>query len=228
MTPDLIIVHPIHLDYPLWKKFITDNRDQFHKVIIIFTFMNAGLKDYRKFVIESMSKDKIIFIDNDEVKAQDDWRNVAINKALKYSNSEWIYFTEQDFIPKGNFWREVEDLMQRVEVFGYYQDTRLHPCCLFIKRELLEKTSKNFGVIKDKLDHFGKIQEDLENKDIIIGVIPSYLGEHMNGLSQNLYMLQLGQEPNYEPEKFKEYCSKCLELPTHPDFEILFKKYLGR
>lgn len=229
MKFDLLICHPIHLVYPLWMQFIHENRDKFHKVIIIFTFMNAGSKDYRKFVSESMSKDNVICVNNDEVRGQDDWRNVAINKALKYSTSDWVWFTEQDFLPKDNFWKEIEDLMKRVDVFGYYEDTRLHPCCIFIKKELLDKTSKNFGVVKDQLDHFGKFQKELEDKDIMIGIIPHYLGEHMNGLSQNLYMLQLGKEPNYEPEKFKEYLKNCLLLDNlHPDFEILFSEYLRR
>ena len=224
---DLIICHPIHLTYPLWMKFIHENRERFNKVIVIFTFMNAGSGDYRKFVTDTFSKDNIICVDNDEVEAKDDWRNIAINKALKYSNSEWVYFTEQDFTPKGNFWHEIEDLMKRVAVFGYYQDARLHPCCIFIKKELLNNTSKNFGVIRDVSDHFSRFQQELEKKDIMIGVIPSYLGEHMNALSQNMYMLQNGEEPNYQPERFKEYCKQCLLLENlHPDFRKLFSEYL--
>ena len=226
---DLIISHPIHLIFPLWMQFIHDNRERFNKVIVIFTFMNAGSGDYRKYVSDALSKDNVACIDNDEVLAKDDWRNIAINKALKYSNSEWVWFTEEDFTPMGNFWAEIEDFMKRVDVFGYYQDARLHPCCIFIKRKILEHTSKNFGVIEDEADHFSRIQRNLESKDIIIGVIPSYLGEHMNGLSQNMYMLQLGQEPNYQPERFKEYCRQCLLLDNlHPDFSKLFSEYLNK
>jgi len=40
-------------------------------------------------------------------------------------------------------------------------------------------------------------------------------------------MLQIGLEPNYQPERFKEYCKQCLLLDDlHPAFEKLFKEYL--
>lgn len=224
---DTILSWPQHLDYPLFRKYIQDNRNKFNKIIIVFTDMSVRGSDYRAYVQEVMAKDDILFINNDLVEAKDDWRNIAINKGLKFSTSEWVFFWEQDFTPKGNFWAEIADLMKRVDVFGYYQDSRLHPCCIFLKRTLLEHTSKNFGVIRDEADHFSRIQRNLESKDILIGVIPSYLGEHMNGLSQNMYMLQLGQEPNYQPERFKEYCSQCLKLDNHPDFIKLFTEYLG-
>ena len=49
MKPDLIESWPQHLDYPLHRKFIKENRDRFAKVIIVFTAMNAQ-GDYREFV----------------------------------------------------------------------------------------------------------------------------------------------------------------------------------
>ena len=227
MNIDLICCHPFHLDYPLWREFIKNNRDRFNKVIVVFTDMNVADLDYREFVQTTMKKDKITFMDCLPAEANEDWRNKAINMALTVSNAEWIWFMEEDFFPQNNFWKEVEDLMKRCDVFGYYQDARLHPCCIFIKRELLDKTSKNFGVIRDEADHFSRIQKNLESKDIMIGVIPSYLGKHMNALSQNMFMLQNGEEPNYQPEEFKEYCKQCLLLEDlHTDFLKLFREYV--
>lgn len=225
--PDLIVCWPQHLDYPLWREFIHDNRSRFYRVIVVFTNMNTD-GDYRQWIKDVMAQDDIAFMHNDSVSAEQDWRNVAVNKALSYSKSEWVFFTEQDFIPKGNFWKEVDDMAKRVEVFGYFQEGRLHPCCIFIKREMLDKTHKDFGVVKDELDHFGRLQQDLENEEIIIGMIPSYLGHHLNGLSQNMWMLQHGEEPNYQPEEFKEYCKKSLEVtvPLHPDIVNLMQPYI--
>lgn len=232
MKSDLIACWPKHIDYPLWRQFIKENRKHFDKVIVVFTDMNVANLDYRQFIQDQMNPSrldkKIIFLDCLPVEANEDWRNKAVNMALSISDNEWVYFTEQDFLPIEKFWREIDAMAKRVDVFGYYQDQRLHPCCIFIKRELLNRTSKNFGVVTDKLDHFGKLQEDLEKKDILIGVVKSYLGKHMNGLSQNLHMLQTGIEPNYNPEEFKEYCRRCLEIESlHSDFNELFNAYIS-
>ena len=229
MKADLIVCNQRHVIFPLWMEFIQDNRDRFDKVIIVFTDMKVPDLDYRNYMQDQMEKDKITFLDCLPVEGDEDWRNKAINMALTVSEAEWIYFTEQDFLPNERFWKEIDALSNRTDVFGWYQGGRLHPCCIFIKRELLNRTHKDFGVTKDVSDHFGKFQEDLDKKDIIIGVIHPTLGEHMNGLSQNMYMLQSGLEPNYQPGEFKEYCRKCLLLDNlHPDFRELFSWYLDK
>lgn len=227
MKPDILVAWPVHLDYPLFRKFIHDNRDRFSKVIVIFTQMNAG-KDYRTWLQEEFNKDGIISITNDIVEAKDDWRNLAVNRGLSYSDAEWIWFTEQDFFPQEGFWDVVETLSKSTDVLGYFQENRLHPCCIFIKRDCLGKTNHNFGVVKDKLDHFGQIQKDLDENKVPIGIISSYYGQHLNGLSQNMYLLQCGEQPNYEPEKFKEYCRKCLQidLPIQPEVKKIMEDYI--
>lgn len=222
--PDIVIAHPSHLQYPLWQKFIHENRDRFGKVIIVFTKMNADTGDYRKFVQDAMSIDTVTCLDNDEVRADQDWRDVAVNRALKYSNSEWVLFTEQDFFPLEEFWEEVERQSKENDIFGAVIQDRLHPCCIFAKREVIEKTSKNFGVVKDKLDHFGVFQQEVGS----FSAIPERYWYHMNGLSQNLYMLQKGDEPNFGINEFKEYCERCLESEyIHEDFRELFLWYLN-
>lgn len=212
---DMVCAWPSHLSYPLFSKYIHENRKQLNKVIVVFTDMHTTLPDLRQSVIESMSKDHIVFLNNDEVEAKDDWRDKAMNKALTHSKADWVWFVEQDFFPLNNFWGEVHDLMKRTEVFGVYQEGRLHPCCLFITRELLDKTSKDFAANPPHYDHFGKLQRDIENKDIITGVIFSQFGYHMNGLSQNLFLKMTGGIPNYEPEKFEEYLKKVAEYESN-------------
>lgn len=226
---DLIVTWPTHLDYPLFRQLIKKDRKQFNKVFVVFTEMNAGTADYKQYIKEAMAKDRVTFVEPEPSKAGSDWRNVAINSALPLSDSEWIYFCEQDFIPAEGFWREVHDLQTRVDVFGHYQGDRLHPCCLFIKRELLDRTKKDFGADPDNgFDHFGKLQRDLGKQNCIIGVVKSNLGHHMNGLSQNLFMLQKGEEPNYKPPEFEEYCNECLYLDMPPDLRELMEWYISK
>lgn len=230
MKPDLLCVWPIHLDYPLYRKFLHDNRERFAKVIVVFTQMNTG-KDYSEWVRQELNKDGVISIYNDEV-LSGDWRNVAVRKGLSYSDAEWVFFTEEDFIPDPNFWGEFEIAMQTksIDVIGVKQDTRLHPCCIFIKRSVLDKTSKDFSAHPPEHDHFGQIQKDLMNFDppLTAFTINPKLYTHMNGLSQNLYLLMVGEQPNYEPEKFRKYCQKCLQLdlPIQPDIKKLMEDYI--
>lgn len=232
MKIDVIFCHPIHLQYPLWQQQIRDQRKYFDKVIVSFTQMNAK-GDYRKFIRDSMGEDNIIFVDNEPAQAKEDWRNQATNKALSFSNSDWVLFSEQDFLiyNPGLFWKMIEDLAKpSCEVIGYMQDKRLHPAFLLIKRETLNKTSRNFSVIPDKEDHFAIVAKEIDKfpKALIFDTGSENLFHHMNGLSQNMYLLQSGREPNFRPTEFKKYCKECLEVkvPQHPDFIELFSKYV--
>jgi hypothetical protein len=227
IRPDLIVAWPSHLDYPLWREFIHNNRDRFAKVIVILTQMNTG-NDYRPWLQEQLNKDGIISITNDQVLASEDWRNVAVNKGLGLSDAEWVWFTEPDFFPQVGFWNVIYAFMWQYRAAGVKQDQRLHPCSLFLKRSLLNELDKNFGVTKDRLDHFGLIQEQLEEKKEYVAIIMSDYWTHLNGLSQNMFLLQIGEQPNYEPEKFKEYCQKSLQisLPIHPEIKKLMEEYI--
>lgn len=228
MKPDLIVSWPTHLDFPLFRERIHKDRNQLHRVTISFTNMQTAFPNYRPFIEKQLKDDKVIFVDPEPIISGKDWRHVAVTKALKEAAGDWVWFTEPDFTPLGDFWKEVQGLAERNEAFGYYQGDRMHPCCIFVKRELLDKTSQDFAAYPNKnYDHFGKLQHDLELRTNP-GLIHQYLGEHMNGLSQNIYLLMVGQEPNYEPERFKEYCRECLKHEMPEELTKLFKDYIRR
>lgn len=224
IKPDLIVCHPQHLDYPLFRQQIRDNRDRFKKVIVVFTNHNVG-RDYRSFVREAMKQDDIDFIDNRAVGGEQDWRNIATNLALSKSNSKWVFFTEQDFFWEDGFWDQVYLNSKSVNYMSVLVQGRVHPCCIIITRSAINKTSKDFSVTKDVSDHFGKIQRDLEGKPCFS--IPANLWLHLGGLSQNMHILMNGGTVEYMPEAFMEYVNKCLyvSVPMHEDFINLFKSY---
>lgn len=226
MKPDVIVAWPKHLDYPLWRKFIKEQRHRFDKVIIIFTDMNTD-GDYRDFVKYKMG-DGIIFKTSTPASADQDWRDKAVNMALEYSILNWVWFTEQDFIIHDNdkFWGIVNNFYQRgFKAIGYYQGgVRLHPSCLFVEWETLRQTRMDFGVVPDKHDHFYKIAQDLKNVNTGF-MVEDESFTHMNGLSQNIHMLQHGEEPNYRPAEFLKYTKDCLKEDMHPDFIKLFEDY---
>lgn len=234
MKPDVLCAWPVHTDFPMFRHQLRQQRYYFHKVIISFTKMQAE-GDYRDFIRNAMSQDRITFVDNEPAQAKEDWRDKATNNALNCSDSEWVLFTEEDFFifyPE-EFWKMISDLiLPPVEFVGYLQDVRIHPCFMLVKREAINKTTKDFGVVPDSLDHFGKFTNELKDvpKAFITETDTKFQESfhHMNGLSQNMYLLQTGQEPNYRPEEFKGYLKACLKLdiPLHSSFVEMVGKYL--
>ena len=228
IKPDLITVWPINSDYPLWREMVRANRHHFNKVIIGFMQTNDGI-DNRRFVMSAMSNDGVDFIDCFPYNSGQDWRDVITNACLRISTSNWVFFTEQDFFMREKFWNTVESVCdtENLDYIGVKQGERLHPCCLFIKKEALEKTSRDFA-IGDSYDHFGLIQKEIEANEAMGYIMPDNTYFHLNGLTHNFNLLRNGEQPNYEPEMFKEYLEKCLmcKVPLQKDFVDIAKKFV--
>lgn len=209
---DLIVAWPIGFDYPLFRQFIREDRKRFHRVIIVWTDNHNGL-DLQKNIEQVMAKDDIAFLQAPSRDGDEDWRDVAMKKALSYSQSQWVFFTEQDFFIKEGFWEFVEKARDTSDIIYVDDNFRMHPCCIFIKRAVLERTSLDFSANPQDWDHFGKIQIDIFNfQDPITGSrIPPELYHHMNGLTHNLFLTQRKQKVNYKPEEFKAYLKDCKE-----------------
>lgn len=227
--PDIIVSWPRNCDYPLWRNFIRNNRPRFNEVIVVFTETNAG-DDYRDFVRSAMQSDYVHFIDSRPILPGEDWRDVAVNEALVHSyNSEWIWFTEQDFyITDEKFWNEIYyKAMAGFDLMAIAQQGRIHPACIFIKREILDQTSKNFGANPPEWDHFGLLQKELEELQIyrvLLADEDAYGYKHFNGLSHNWHLINQGQEPNYNPGEFAEYLKQCIALPAKFEMDTRFVK----
>jgi hypothetical protein len=160
-----------------------------------------------------MLRDEVQFVFCPVLLPGDDWRNIAVNHALQYSKSEWVWFTEQDFLPKGNFWEEVGKAVSNdCKTIGILEGERLHPACLFIKREILNQTKHDFGIIPNVSDHFSRLAKDLDSLGIKPAILPPETYEHMNGLSNNFRQLLDGQEPNYKRDEFMKYLAETLKV----------------
>lgn len=232
IRPDLILSWPRNCDYPLFRQYIRDHRELFNEIIIVFTETNQG-EDYREFIKQSMHQDHILFVQSPDIKSGEDWRDVAIHSALLHSyNAEYIMFIEQDFFMTDRFWEEVEEMQKtnNYDVIGVMDSVRMHPCCMIFKRVALNKTCKNFGIVPDRLDHFGLIQLDIENlqNGLRFGRIEDNLYTHMNGLSHNLTLVYNGEMPNYRKEEFDQYLTKSLlvTVPLDDRYRGLAVKYL--
>lgn len=225
--PDIIVTWPRNNDYPVWREFIRDNRYRFNEIIVVFMEPNQG-PDYSSFIKEAMQPDYVHFVDSPPIRPGEDWRNVAVNAGLIHSyNAPWVWFTEQDFyVLDDKFWFEVYEKSYEFDVIGIAQGPRLHPACIFIKREALDKTRRNFGIVPGVSDHFYQFQEDIENEKMARCYFsdPAGLGyKHFNGLSHNWTLLANGGEPNYEPDDFYKYLEACLNtsVPLNDEWKSI-------
>ncbi len=231
---DLILCWPNNNDYPLFRQFIHDNRALFNKVIIVFTQTNIR-PNISSFIVKAMIEDNVLFLINphDPIEhPEDDWRNVAMNEALKFSSSSHVLFIEQDFIIKdlAQFNAAICDyLASGEEVIGVRDNKRLHPCYLLMRRRLLNQLTPDFSAHPPEYDHFGSIQKQLESRNIKPAIIPESLYLHLNGTSSNWNLILSGQEPNWQPEQFKIYLAECLKVkvPLNYLWCQTAKKYLG-
>ena len=210
---DVIVSWPRNNDYPLWRQFIRNNRARFNNIIIVFTETYHG-EDYKQFVRDAMFQDFVLCVDSPLPSGDQDWRNVAVNFGLLQSiHAPWIWFTEQDFFPNDKFFDDMAELeLAGMDVIATYDQTRMHPCNILIKRDALSMTRKDFGIEPGVLDHFGKLQKDVESLELKVGREPQDTYFHYNGLSHNWTLISDGQNPNYKPEEFDEYIRKCLNV----------------
>lgn len=225
---DVIVTWPNNCDYPLWREFVRANRHRFEDVIIVFMETNQG-HSYKEFVKKAMAADGCIFLDEPTRPAAEDWRNNCVNFGLKYSKSDWVWFTEQDFFPQNNFWQRLDEITKTSLWGGVMVADRLHPCCLVVHKDVLENTHKDFSARPaEGYDHFGRFQSDIERLNVTHG----YWGEedwiHYNGLSQNFNLMSQGLQPNYHEREFADYLCKCLDVSVDLDqhFVIIVREYL--
>ena len=226
IKPDVIVAWPRNCDYPLWRQYIHDNRARFNVVVVVFTETNQG-EDYREFIRAAMADDWILFADNPIVHGED-WRQVAVNHALLQSyNAPWVWFTEQDFMPGEGFWEMVDSYESTgAKAIGVKQGDRLHPCCLFLHRDILNEIDKNFAANPPHYDHFGLIQQQLEERKEAIGIIDPKYWQHLNGLSHNMTLLYNGEMPNYEPDVMQKWLEDSAKVTVglDPRFMALVNK----
>jgi hypothetical protein len=207
---DVIVAWPNNCDYPLFRKFIRDNRDRFNRVFIVITEANRK-ENYANFLTEVMHRDDVDFIFR-PTQTEKDWRDDAVNEALNRSKSQWVWFVEQDFIPADDFFSTIEAQFDQSDALAIYQEKRMHPACIFARRDIIDKTSRKFGIVPNVSDHFSIFQKEIEdNLSAKVYRIHEDLYQHLNGLSSNLTQIQDGQDPNYRPDEVAKYLKKSFE-----------------
>jgi hypothetical protein len=223
VKPDVIVCWPRNCDYPLWRAFIRTERERFGRVFVAFTEHDG--RDYSGWIADHFGEATCFWAGS----GTRDWRDHAVNAVLDQSTAEWVWFTEQDFlIGDRGFWDGVEWASGRADAMGWRADNRWHPSCLFARREAIERTSRYFG--PDPVDHFYRFDAELGPiLDLvdIAGVGGTF--EHLQGLSQNHYLLETTGSLNtpgiFRPRRFARYLQACLAsgVPLHPVWEATIR-----
>lgn len=192
IRPDVVIVWPSGCDYPLCRWQLQEYKPFFDKVII--ATYDHGTPDFRPFLKQAMNK--AIFVDSGI--DNESWRERCTLSALGESKSEWVLFTEQDFMWKDeHFLYKIFEACQKHDVIGIRNGPRLHPCFLLVKKSTLDKTHKDFSVNGHGKDHFWNVSQELLEKGSFIDIRDLGLFEgvdwyHFSSLTWNLFRIKDG------------------------------------
>lgn len=164
---DVISQICIYNDYPIFRQLLTKYRNKFNK-IILYASRHHGVIDEEEFMRRTFPE-TWVSTEIDWTTPGIDWRQVETEPLLEKSEAEWILFMEQDFFCDDwdKLWRDVEEAMKTSDMIGWWNPSRfpyIHPCFLLIKREVLDKTNKDFRAHPEIVgsDHFAQITRDVE------------------------------------------------------------------
>ena len=216
MVGDVIVCWPRNCDYPLWRRFLLDERRRFGRVLVVFT-------DHAGSDISGWVRDHLDAETFGSPPVNGDWRDIAVNFALGHSTASRVWFTEQDFLIGEGFWEQVD----ASPVIGWQEhDDRWHPSSLFVDRDLIERTSRYF--VTDPVDHFYRFGKELEQLAPIKRLTTGF--EHLQGTSQNHWLIDSGTEEGvFKRDRFRRYLADCLEadIPLHPDWAAKARQEIG-
>lgn len=210
MKPDIVLTWPTGNDFPIWRSMLRLHRDLFGEVIIVMS-KSSGKHDFTSFLKTAFEPDRVTLIEHNNYIVLSDWRNAAVNAALSRSSAEWVWFTEQDFMvaDMASWMAKIARLAAGSDVITYKQGDRKHPASAFVKREWIDKTKKDFGIVPGISDHFSMFFAQLEAagaKEVDLTADDGKDFYHMNGLTHNYSLVESGNVENvYQQGLFQLY-----------------------
>lgn len=166
MTIDVIVQYCVFNDYPIFRQLMAKYRSKFQR-ILLYPSRHHGVIDLEGFSRQVFPEYWVKSVPIDY--GVEDWRQAETTPCLRFSESEWILFMEQDFFVDNwdEFWEKIEAAMPSADAIGMWNETAfpyLHPCFLLIRRSVFEQTNKDFKAHPEipGCDHYAMITRDLE------------------------------------------------------------------
>lgn len=167
MNIDIISQYCIYNDYPIFRYNIGKHRDKFKKVIL-YPSRHHGVIDLEQFSRKHFPQ--ATWVEPVPIDfGVEDWRQAETDPCILQSDAEWILFMEQDFFVDDwdKLFAYIEKTMPYTDAIGWWNETAfpyLHPCFFLIKRELFNKTNKDFRAHPEipGADHFAMLTRDIE------------------------------------------------------------------
>lgn len=167
MKIDILTQYCIYNDYPLFRLNLARYRDHFNKVIL-YPSRHHGVIDLEAFAKKTIQETWVDPVAIDY--GVEDWRQAETTPMLQHSDGDWLLFMEQDFFVD-NWEKLFTDVEKEIEngadAIGWWNETAfpyLHPCFFLLKREMFEKTQKDFRAHPEipGCDHFAMLTRDVE------------------------------------------------------------------
>lgn len=236
MKKSLIISWITCCDYPLARIWL-EKYHTFFDEIIIYWDVQYRHPFYSAFIQQSLSNiPNIQFLDPIPYEfGVGDWRDTATTELIKYATGDWIISIEQDWFCKSweALFNSMADSMIHTDMFGWWNPTNapyIHPAFWGIKRDLLEKTSKDFSAHPEinGSDHFAMITYDAEK---LGASIDKYDGEfspdskhfHLGGVNQNYLNGLFEGFEFHRPDAFFVYNRRSMEVKISPMMPLMEK-----
>lgn len=214
----VICCWPTGFDFPLFRQSMPELLNYVDEVLIGFTkHGNYDLSGWIKAHLEGVR----FFDDKCEDHSQD-WRSRTTNLMLNQAKGDWILSLEQDFIIKSypHFFHTVNKAMEKYDVIMFPEGLRFHPACLFVKKDLLLKTHRDFSVMGIGRDHFAQVSKELKGlTDKIItlqelDLLPDRDWYHYQGMTDNYF----APKPYFKLPEFYDYNEKCKLVSPMSDY----------
>ena len=221
MKINLLVVFPLSCDYPLFRYNLKRFREFFQDIYVGFSDHHLGV-NYSNFVRKDL--DFAHFVD--VVPSGGDWRDDAVNQLLDIMTPcTHVLFIEQDFLIKDKTF--FVRLFAQDHDFLYYQEgERIHPAFALVKKEIIDRTHKNFGVVYPQ-DHFGwffeEVRQYAEGENIDNWVKWKEDFYHMQGLTQNYKCIKY-HDSLFRPQTFFYFNYKSSLLPDLGPFGKMMER----
>lgn len=214
IKPAVILTWDISTDCPVARWNLTRFKDYFNSIYIAFSDHHAG-HDLSNFIRNKLPFCKFI----EPKRKRDDWRDDAVNNAIDEvpDSVTHVLFLEQDFLIKDHtfFDRVLND--DKLNFLCYIEGKRIHPAFAVVKKELIDKTNRDFSATPPG-DHFHQFFKELEiftDKTNLesLGVKHKEDYFHMQGTNQNYVNFKYG-EPFFAGINFLYWNWKNLQFPN--------------